>query len=107
MANEGVIKVSFPVSGLGTLTAKILKPDDTVRDGQSAVALTDNTHIYLYTNTVAITIKSGDSIVPLLSGAGIGAGATYRPEVNVVEINGTEIEGPQDLKGFGALHQGG
>lgn len=84
MANEGVIKVAFPEAGLGTLTAKILKADDTVRDSQTAVALNDTGHTYLYTNPGAITIESGDSIVPLLSGAGIGAGRTYLPEVNVV-----------------------
>ena len=88
MANEGVIKVSYPVSGLGTWTAKILKPDDTVRDSQTAVALNDTGHAYLYTSPGAVTIESGDSIIPLLSGAGIGAGRTYRPEVNAVEVGG-------------------
>ena len=107
MANEGVIKVSYPVSGLATLTAKILKPDDTLRDGQDDVALNDTGHPYLYTNPGAITIESGDSVIPLLSGAGLGAGKTYRPKVNVAEVGGTEIDGPQDLKGYGALHQGG
>ncbi len=88
MANEGVIKVSYPVSGLATLTAEIRKPDDTIRDGQDDVALNDTGHPYLYTNPGAITIESGDSIIPLLSGAGIGAGQTHRPEVNAVEVGG-------------------
>ncbi len=85
MANEGVIKVVYPVSGLGTLTAKILKPDDTVRDAQSAVALDDTGHVNVYTNPGAITIVEGDSIVPYVGGVNFGNGETYRPAL--VDLN--------------------
>ena len=85
MANEGVIKVVYPVAGLGTLTAKILKPDDTVRDAQSAVALDDTGHVNGYTNNGAITIVEGDSIVPYVGGVNFGNGETYRP--TLVDLN--------------------
>ena len=86
MANEGVIKVQYPVAGLTTITAKILKPDDTVRDGQTAVALRDDQEINqdnLYSNPGAITIEPGDSILAYLSGVNFTAGE-YQPEVTVI-----------------------
>ena len=89
MANEGVIKVSYPISGLATWTAKILKPDDTVRDSQTAVALNDSGHDFVYTNPGAITIQPGDSMIPLLDGVGIGAGQTYRPDTSAVALKTT------------------
>ncbi len=85
MANEGVIKVVYPVSGLATLTAKILKPDDTVRDGQSAVSLDDSGHVNLYTNAGAITIEVGDSIVPYVDGVNYGNGEIYRDAKEVMK----------------------
>lgn len=100
MANEGIIKVDFPVLNLATLTAKILKPDLSVRDGQNAVTLDDDIQDYVYSNPEAITIESGDMIQPLLSGASIGASVEYKPSVTVDNIsevqNGIAIESKQD-----------
>lgn len=61
MANEGVIKVQYPTAGLGTITVKILKPDDTVR--VASVALTDAGHANLYSNVGAVTIEAGDTML--------------------------------------------
>ncbi len=84
MANEGVIKVQFPIAGLGTVTAKILKPDDTVRDAQTAVALDDTGHPNIYTNPGAITIVEGDSKVAYVGAVNVG-GETHRQAL--VDLN--------------------
>lgn len=85
MANEGVLKFNHPISGLGTVTAKILKPDDTVRDNQTAEVLDDIGHANLYTNDGGITIFAGDSVQFSIAGVNITAG-TYQPEVSVVNL---------------------
>ena len=88
MANEGVIKVQYAVASSVTVTAKILKPDDTVRDAQTAVALDDTGHANLYTNTGAITIQPGDSIV-VYDGAVNKGADEYRPETRAVSLRTT------------------
>jgi len=87
MANEGVIKVVYPIPGLATITAKILKPDDTVRDGQTAVALDDTGHANVYTNAGAITIEAGDNVIPYVDGVNYGSGETYQPDATVVNVD--------------------
>ncbi len=82
MANEGVIKVDYPVTGLGTLTAAILKPDDTTRDSQTAVALVDTGHLGRYSNAGAITIEAGDTVKISIGGAYLSS-AEYIPDVTV------------------------
>jgi len=89
MANESVITVIYPVSGLATLTAKILKPDYTVRDSQTAVALTDSGHVNVYTNSGAITIQPGDTIVPYVDSVNYGSGGVYRPDTSAVALRTT------------------
>jgi len=83
MANEGVIKLTHPVASLGTITCKILKPDDTVRDGQTAIALTDSGHDNLYSNAGAVTIEAGDSVLYYQDGVNI-TGKEYQEEATVV-----------------------
>jgi len=85
MANEGIIKVQYATAGLDTITVKILKPDDTVRDGQSAVELTDAGHANLYTNTGSVSIYAGDSVVAYDDDVNIG-GAEFMPEVTIVGV---------------------
>ena len=85
MANEGVIKAQYALAGEADITAKILKPDDTVRDAQTAVALDDSGHANVYTNAGAITIEAGDSIIAYDGAVNIG-GETYLPEVTVNNI---------------------
>jgi hypothetical protein len=86
--NEGEIKFGYVVAGLGTITASIRKPDDTVRDSQTAVALTDSGHDSLYTNTDAITIQAGDTIMVFIGSAFVVA-AEYRPETSAVALRTT------------------
>ncbi len=88
MANEGVIKFQYPISGLGNVTAKIRKADDTIRDGQSAVPLTDSGHAFLYTNSGSITIQPGDSVLPFV-GSESRSGGEYRPESRAVSLSTT------------------
>lgn len=83
MANEGEIKVQYAVAGESNVSAKILQPDDTVRDGQSSVALDDTGHANLYSNTGGITIEAGDSIIPYVGQTNIGGG-TYKAAENEV-----------------------
>lgn len=89
MANEGELKFGWPTAGLGTVTAKILKPDDTVRDSQSAVALDDSSHAKLYTNGSAITIQTGDTVQVFDGTDLIGPGKEYRPETAAVALRTT------------------
>ena len=89
MANEGILKFGWPTAGLGTVTAKILKPDDTVRDSQSAVALDDSGHAKLYTNAGAITIQTGDTIQVFIGTDLVGPGTEYRPETAAVALRTT------------------
>ena len=91
MANEGVIKFSHPVSGLATLTAQIRKPDDTLRDAQSAEALDDSTHDSLYSNAGAITIETGDSVIIDLVGTPAIGGGEYQPESSVSDKTGFSL----------------
>ena len=87
MANEKEIRVSYPISGLGNVTAAIYKPDNTIRDIQTAVALTDLGHPTLYSNdAVSITIEAGDTIQPAVAGQTYGAGEEYIPAVTVFNI---------------------
>ena len=88
MANENVIKVGFHISGLATVTAVILKPDGSVRDSQSAVALTDSGHVNSYRNAGAITIQTGDEVQAFNSGVFLGNGI-FRPETSAVSLNTT------------------
>jgi len=90
MSNEGTIKVVHAVAGLLTVTAKILKPDDTVRDSQTAIVLSDSGHANLYTNSGAITLEAGDSIVPYFDGVSYGNGERYEPIVS------TSVDAIQD-----------
>ncbi len=91
MANEGVIKVQYPDSGLATITCKILKPDDTVRDGQTSVALTDSGHVNVYSNTGAVTIEAGDSVLFYISGVNF-TGGEYQPEVTVINPDDCKMD---------------
>lgn len=93
MANEGVIKINYFDDGEVDITCKILKPDDTVRDAQTDVALDDAGHVNLYTNDGAITIEAGDSVIPYKGGVNINAAFEYIPEVTVV---GFATEAKQD-----------
>ena len=89
MANEGILKFGWPTAGLGTVTAKIVKPDDTVRDSQSAVALDDSGHDKLYTNAGAITIQTGDTVQVSINSTLAGPGTEYRPETAAVALRTT------------------
>ncbi len=89
MANEGVIKFGWHVDGLATVTAKILKPDDTVRDAQTAEALDDSGHANLYTNAGAITIQTGDTVQVTIGSVLVGPGTEYRPETAAVSLRTT------------------
>ena len=89
MANEGILKFGWPTASLGTVTAKILKPDDTVRDSQSAVALDDSGHAKLYTNPGAITIQTGDTIQVFIGSVLAGPGTEFRPETAAVALRTT------------------
>ena len=89
MANEGILKFGWPEAGLLTVTAKILKPDDTVRDSQSAVALDDSGHDKLYTNAGAITIQTGDTIQVSIGTDLVGPGTEFRPETAAVALRTT------------------
>ncbi len=87
MANEGILKFGWPTAGLGTVTAKILKPDDTVRE--AAVALDDSGHTKLYTNAGAITIQTGDTVQVLIGSVLVGPGTEFRPETAAVALRTT------------------
>ena len=89
MANEGVLKFGFPEAGLGNMTAKIFKPDDTIRDSQSAVALDDSGHDKLYTNADAITIQTGDTVQVFKGTDLVGPGTEFRPETAAVALRTT------------------
>ena len=89
MANEGILKFGWPTAGLGTVTAKILKPDDTVRDSQSAEALDDSGHAKLYTNTGAITIQTGDTVQVFIGSVLVGPGVEFRPETAAIALRTT------------------
>ena len=89
MANEGILKFGWPTAGVGNVTAKILKPDDTVRDSQSAVALDDSGHAKLYTNASAITIQTGDTIQMSIGSTLVGPGTEFRPETAAVALRTT------------------
>ncbi|HDZ14726.1 hypothetical protein LCGC14_0844610 [marine sediment metagenome] len=89
MANEGVLKFGWPTAGLANVTAKILKPDDTVRDSQSAEALDDTGHDKLYTNAGAITIQTGDTVQVFIGTDLVGLGTEYRPETASVALRTT------------------
>ena len=86
MANEGVIKINFYQSGEENITCKILKPDDTVRDAQSAIALIDTDHDNLYSNAGAITIEAGDSVVPYWGAANLNAAFEYLPKASAITV---------------------
>ena len=85
MANEGVIKVQYALTGKADITAAIYKPDDTIRDSQTAEALDDSGHAGLYTNSGAITIEPGDNVI-VKDGALIIGGGEYQPEVTVANV---------------------
>ncbi len=89
MANEGILKFGWPTAGLGTVTAKILKPDDTVRDSQSAEPLDDSGHDKLYTNAGAITIQTGDTVQVFIGSILVGPGTEFRPETAAVALRTT------------------
>ncbi len=89
MANEGILKFGWPTAGLLTVTAKILKPDDTVRDSQSAEPLDDSGHDKLYTNAGAITIQTGDTVQVFISTDLVGPGTEFRPETAAVALRTT------------------
>lgn len=97
MANEGAIKINYFDAGENDITCKILKPDDTVRDTQTAVALDDTGHANLYTNNGPITIEAGDSVVPYKSGVNINAAFEYIPEVTVGDKTGFSLSTPAIL----------
>jgi len=82
MANE--IAIVYPVSGLATVTIAIYKPDLTIRDGQTAEALSDSGHLNLYGNTDAITVVAGDIIKPAVAGVNFGNGGIYKEAENDV-----------------------
>lgn len=87
MANEKEIRVLYPVTGQNDVTAAIYKPDNTIRDTQTAIALTDSGHPGLYSNdAVSITIEAGDLIYPAVGGVRYGAGIEYRPAVTIINI---------------------
>lgn len=79
MANENVIKARYRIAGLATMTCKILKPDDTVRDGQTAVPVNDTGHVNVYSNPGAVTVEAGDTIAFYIGAASVG-GYEFRPE---------------------------
>lgn len=74
MANE--IKVNYPETGLSTLTAKVYKPDGTIRDGQTSISLSDSGHPGLYLGNAVV--YAGDIIQIWNSNQIIGADL-YRP----------------------------
>lgn len=85
MANEGVIKVQYALTGEADITAAIYDSTDTIRDAQSAVALTDAAgRLGLYTNAGAITIEPGDSVIVSDGGVIIG-GNTYQGDADVID----------------------
>jgi len=84
MANELEIVVVYPVSGLATVTAAIYKPDLTIRDSQTAVALSDTDHLNLYANLGSITIEPGDVIKPAVAGVNFGNGSIYKEAENII-----------------------
>ena len=84
MANENEIVVAYPVSGLATITVAIYKPDLTIRDSQTAVALVDTDHLNLYSNAGSITIEAGDVIKPAVAGVSYGNGGVYKEAENDV-----------------------
>lgn len=81
MANEGVITVDFADTERNDVTVAIRKSDNTIRDSQSAVALSDTGHLGYYTNLGAITIEAGDKVSVSVAGVPIGAGEEYQPEL--------------------------
>lgn len=83
MANEKAIKVQYALTGEADITAAIYKPDDTIRDAQSAVALVDTGHLGLYSNAGAITIEPGDTII-VKDGAVIIGGDTFVGDANSI-----------------------
>ncbi len=88
MANEGVIKVQYALAGEADITVKILKPDDTVRDSQTAEALSDSGHANIYSNSGAITIQPGDTVAAYDGAVNIGGGV-YRPDTSTVALKTT------------------
>ncbi len=87
MANEGILKFGWHEAGLATVTAKILKPDDTVR--VASVALDDNITSKLYSNPLATTIQTGDTVQVFIGSDLVGFGAEYRPETAAVALRTT------------------
>ena len=88
MANEGVLKFGWATAGLGTITARILEPDETGRNSQTAVALDDTSHDKLYTNNGAITIQAGDT-VQVFVGSDLAGSGEFRPETVAVALRTT------------------
>ena len=86
MANENVIKVKFHVSGLATFTAKVLKPDGTVR--VASVALTDSGHLYSYQNAGTVDIQAGDQ-VQAFEGAVFRGASIFKPDTSAVALTTT------------------
>ena len=95
MANEGEIKINYPIAGLSGMTARISKPDNTIRDGQTAVVLDDDVLDNTYTNTGAITIEPGDTITPYLNGVNFGSAGTYQA---MLAYDGFTVGGTMTLK---------
>ncbi len=87
MANEGILKFGWPTAGIGNMTAKILKPDDTVR--VASVALDDNITSKLYSNPSATTIQTGDTVQVFIGSVLVGPGTEFRPETAAVALRTT------------------
>jgi len=99
MANEGLLKFDWPVTGLATFTADILEDDSSTR--QSGIAFSDAGHLGRYKNTTSIpTIEAGDSIKVSLAGSWAFSDE-YQPEVTVANIpavqSGLATEAKQDI----------
>ncbi len=87
MANEGVIKFGWHEAGIATMTAKVLKPDDTVRE--ASVAMDDTGHAKIYSNPGTASLQTGDTVQVFIGSALVGPGTEFRPETAAVALRTT------------------